>query len=234
MNEPLSTEAFIQRLRDEGKKRYHNLHPFHLRMHRGELSKRQVQAWVANRYYYQTRIPIKDAILISKSDDPTFRRSWIRRIHDHDGEREGEGGLAQWLRLGEGVGLERGEMQSLASVLPGVRFACDSYVTLVREKPLVEAVASSLTEFFSPEIMATRLKAWEEHYPWVDTSMLDYFRNRVVRARVDSQEALDFVLAHAKTRDVQERCVDALIIKCQILWALLDAVSTANPDAPAA
>ena len=191
-------------------------------MHAGELTKAQLQGWVLNRYYYQTRIPIKDAILISKSEDPAFRRSWIRRIHEHDGLQEGEG-----------VGLSRAELVSLERVLPAVRFACDAYVEFVRAKPLVEAVASSLTEFFSPEIMANRLKAWEIHYPWVDSGMLDYFRGRIVRAKVDSQEAITFVLAHADTRDLQERCVQALITKCQILWALLDAVSMAYRDPPA-
>ena len=228
--EALSSADFVARLRHEGGTRYHNLHPFHIRMHEGALSKKQVQGWVLNRYYYQTRIPIKDAILISKSEDPAFRRSWIRRIHDHDGEREGEGGLAQWVRLAGGVGIASADLLSLNHVLPAVRFACDAYVSLVRERPLVEAVASSLTEFFSPEIMANRLKAWEQHYPWVDTSMLEYFRNRVVRARVDSQEALDFVLRHATMRDVQERCVRALIDKCQILWSLLDGIDVAYPD----
>jgi pyrroloquinoline-quinone synthase len=199
-------------------------------MHAGKLSREQIQGWVQNRYYYQTRIPIKDAILLSKSEDQAFRRSWIRRIHDHDGQKEGEGGLAQWVRLGGGVGLREAELVSLRHVLPAVRFACDAYVQLVRERSLIEAVAASLTEFFSPEIMSTRLKAWETHYPWVDPAMLDYFRGRVVRAKVDSEEALEFVLTHATTREVQERCVDALLTKCDILWALLDAVSAAYPD----
>jgi pyrroloquinoline-quinone synthase len=227
---PLSQDAFLERLRREGAARYHDRHPFHHKMHAGKLSKAQLRGWVANRYYYQTRIPIKDAILLSKSEDPAFRRTWIRRIHDHDGLTEGEGGLAQWVRLGEGVGLRREEILSLEHVLPAVRFACDAYVTLVRERSLVEAVASSLTEFFSPEIMTNRLKAWETHYPWVDPAMLEYFRGRIGRAKVDSQQAVDFVMAHATTRELQERCVDALITKCQILWALVDAVSLAYPD----
>ena len=229
----LSNDEFVARLRQEGAARYHDRHPFHHRMHAGELTKAQLQGWVLNRYYYQTRIPIKDAILISKSEDPAFRRAWIRRIHEHDGLQEGEGGLAQWVRLGEGVGLARAELISLEHVLPAVRFACDAYVEFVRSKPLVEAVASSLTEFFSPEIMANRLKAWEIHYPWVDSGMLEYFRGRITRAKVDSQEAITFVLAQANTRDIQERCVQALITKCQILWALLDAVSMAYRDSAA-
>jgi pyrroloquinoline-quinone synthase len=231
MTEPLSRDAFVARLREEGEKRYHDRHDFHVRMHAGKLSRRQIQAWVENRYYYQTRIPIKDAIVLSKSEDPAFRRVWIHRIHDHDGKEAGEGGLAQWERLAKGVGLDVAEVRSLVNVLPGVRFACDAYVTLVRERPLVEAVASSLTEFFSPDIMARRIAAWEQHYPWVDGDTLAYFRTRVTRAREDSREAIDFVLAHASTHGEQEKCIDALIKKTEILWALLDAVDRAYPDA---
>lgn len=227
MTAPLDRDAFVARLKEEGEKRYHDRHPFHIRMHAGELSREQIQGWVLNRFYYQTRIPIKDAILISKSEDPAFRRSWIRRIHDHDGLQEGEGGLASWLRLAKGVGLDVEEVKSLRRVLPAVRFACDAYVQLVRERPLLEAVASSLTEFFSPDIMARRIVAWEKHYPWVDPETMEYFRGRVTRAKADSREAIDYVLAHAKTREEQERCVDALITKTQILWALLDAVELA-------
>jgi pyrroloquinoline-quinone synthase len=231
-NEPaelLDTDAFIARLEAEGEKRYHDKHPFHVAMHAGKLSREQIQAWVRNRFYYQTRIPIKDAVILSKSEDSAFRRVWIHRITDHDGKQEGEGGIAQWLRLAHGVGLDLDEVKSLRAVLPGVRFACDAYVTLVRERPLVEAVASSLTEFFSPDIMARRIAAWETHYPWVEAETLAYFRGRVTRAKEDSREAVEYVLANAKTRAVQERCIDALITKTQILWALLDAVSTAHP-----
>jgi pyrroloquinoline-quinone synthase len=229
MSDALSKEDFIARLREEGAKRYHDHHDFHIRMHAGKLSKRQIQAWVENRFYYQTRIPIKDAIILSKSEDPVFRRTWIHRIHDHDGKEEGQGGLAQWIRLAHGVGLNLDEVKSLKNVLPGVRFACDAYVQLVRERPLVEAVASSLTEFFSPDIMAKRIVAWEQHYPWVEAETLAYFRGRVTRAKEDSYEAIDYVIANAKTREVQERCIDALIVKTQILWALLDAVDRAFP-----
>lgn len=230
MSAPLDRDAFVARLREEGEKRYHDRHDFHVRMHAGKLSRRQLQAWVENRFYYQTRIPIKDAIIVSKSEDPRFRRMWMRRISDHDGTEEGQGGLAQWLRLAQGVGLDVDEVKSLTRVLPGVRFACDAYVTLVCERPLVEAVASSLTEFFSPDIMSRRVAAWEEHYPWVDRETLAYFRDRVPRARVDSREALEFVVEHATTREQQERCVDALVRKTEILWALLDAVDRAYPD----
>lgn len=227
--ELLDSEAFIARLRSEGERRYHDRHPFHIAMHAGKLSREQLQAWVRNRFYYQTRIPIKDAIILSKSEDPAFRRVWIHRISDHDGKAEGEGGIEQWLRLARGVELDVDEVKSLRTVLPGVRFACDAYVQLVRERPLVEAVASSLTEFFAPDIMARRILAWEQHYPWVAAETLAYFRGRVTRARDDSREAVDYVLAQAKTREEQERCIDALITKTQILWGLLDAVQNAYP-----
>jgi pyrroloquinoline-quinone synthase len=230
---PLDRAAFTERLRAEGKRRYHDVHPFHVRMHAGELTKAQLQAWVLNRYYYQTRVPIKDAVILSKAEDPAFRRKWIHRIVDHDGtaERGGEGGgLALWLKLAEGVGLDPAVVAGLTLVLPAVRFACDAYVQLVRERSLVEAVASSLTEFFAPDIMATRLAAWEKHYPWVDPAVQQYFRTRVVRARSDADEAIEYVLANATTRDAQERCIAAFVTKCDILWALLDAVSTAYPS----
>ena len=225
----LDAEAFVERLRSEGARRYHDHHPFHIAMHAGTLTREQIQAWVRNRFYCQTRIPIKDAIIVSRSEDPAFRRLWLHRIVDHDGPREGEGGLAQWLRLAHGVGLDVEEVKSLRGVLPGVRFACDAYVQLVRERPLVEAVASSLTEFFAPDIMARRIVAWEQHYPWVEAETLAYFRGRVTRAKADSREAIDHVLANAPTRAVQERCIDALVTKTQILWALLDALSVAHP-----
>ena len=219
---PLPRAEFINWLRGEGESRYHDHHRYHALMHEGKLSRLQLQQWVLNRYYYQTRIPIKDAIIVSKSEDPAFRRMWIRRVHDHDGDKEGEGGLALWLRLAEGVGLDREEVASCRSVLPGVRFACDAYVELVRSRSLLEAVASSLTEFFAPDLMSKRILAWEKHYPWVSADMLAYFRSRVPRARRDSEEAIEFVTQHATTYDLQQRCVDALIRKTEILWHLLD------------
>ena len=199
-------------------------------MHEGKLTRVQLQQWVLNRYYYQTRIPIKDAIILSKSEDPAFRRMWIHRIRDHDGDEGGEAGLELWLRLADGVGLDREEVASCRSVLPGVRFACDAYVDLVRERSLVEAVASSLTEFFAPDLMSRRVLAWEKHYPWVSAEMLAYFRSRVPRARRDSEEAIDFVVRHATTHEMQERCVAALIRKTEILWHLLDCTFAAYID----
>lgn len=225
--EPLSADALKERLREEGARRYHDHHPFHAAMHAGTLSREQLKAWVLNRYYYQTRIPIKDALIVAKSDDPAFRRLWIHRIHDHDGTQEGEGGLALWLKLAEGVGLDPRAVESCSEVLPGVRFACDAYVELVRERTLLEAVASSLTEFFAPDLMSKRIEAWEKHYPWVKSDVLSYFRSRVPRARRDSEEAIAFVLREATTREQQERCVAALVTKTEILWHLLDCVSLA-------
>ena len=213
-------------MRDEGERRYHDKHPFNLRMHAGELKKRDLQRWVRNRFYYQTRIPIKDALILSKSDDPAFRRVWIHRIVDHDGERDGEGGLELWLRLAEGVGLTRDDAKSVRRVLPAVRFACDAYVELVRSRSLVEAVASSLTETFAPDIMQARIAAWERHYPWVSHECLEYFRARVPRSRRDGLEAVDWVCRHATSAELQQRCVDAMIVKTEILWAMLDAIAT--------
>lgn len=226
--DPWTREVFLERLREEGASRYHDHHPFHIAMHAGTLSREQLQAWVRNRYYYQTRVPIKDALILSKSEDPAFRRVWIHRIHDHDGSSNDQGGLALWLLLAEGVGLDRDVIASLREVLPGVRFACDAYVQLVRERSLLEAVASSLTEFFAPDLMSRRIAAWEQHYPWVRSDVLAYFRSRVTRARADSQEAVEYVVQHARTREAQEACVAALIRKTEILWQLLDAVSVAH------
>ncbi len=224
---PLSREAFVDWLKREGQSRYHDSHRYHVLMHDGKLTKLQLQQWVLNRYYYQTRIPIKDAIILSKSEDPAFRRLWIRRIRDHDGDAPGEGGLELWLRLADGVGLDREEVRSFRSVLPGVRFACDAYVELVRERSLLEAVASSLTESFAPDLMSKRVLAWEQHYPWVSRETLEYFRSRVPRARRDSEEAMNLVVRQATTYELQARCVAALIRKTEILWQLLDCVYAA-------
>ncbi len=221
----LSDDEFAAWLRREGERRYHDRHPFHVLMHEGKLTREQLQRWVQNRYYYQSRVPIKDAIILSKSEDPAFRRMWIQRIHDHDGDREGEGGLALWLRLAEGVGLDPEEVSSFKKVLPGVRFACDAYLQLVQRVSLVEAVASSLTESFAPDLMSRRIEAWEKHYPWVRADVLEYFRTRVKRARRDSEQAIEFVCRNATTPELQENCVAALVRKTEILWHLLDCLT---------
>lgn len=224
----LGPDAFIERLRQEGLKRYHHLHPFNLRMHEGKLSQRDLARWVYNRYYYQTRIPIKDALIVAKSEDPSFRRSWIRRIVDHDGGAEGEGGLALWQILAQTVGLDPAEMAALRDVLPEVRRACDSYVEFVRNASLLEAVASSLTEAFAKDLMVERILAWERHYPWVDRRGLDYFRSRVPKARRDSEEALAYVAREARTVEQQAAALAALVFKTSVLWKMLDAIDGAG------
>ncbi len=224
---PLSKKAFINWLMREGRTRYHDHHPFHRLMHKGKLTKLQLQQWVLNRYYYQTRIPIKDALILSKSEDPHFRRIWLRRIQDHDGEYEGHGGLTSWLELARGVGLDSEEVLNCRSVLPGVRLACDGYVQFVRESSLLEAVASSLTELFAPNLMAQRIQAWKRHYPWIRSAALGYFHTRISRARLDSKQSIEFVVQHATTFELQERCVRALIKKAEILWHMLDCIHAA-------
>ncbi len=224
---PLPPRGFLERLRQEGLHRYHHRHPFHELMHEGRLTRHQLQQWVVNRYYYQTRLPIKDALILAKSEDPAFRRAWIHRIQDHDGHGPDDGGLALWRRLAQGVGLDEQRVVGCHAVLPGVRKACDGYVALVREATLPEAVASSLTELFAPDVMTQRIAAWERHYPWVDRQALEYFRIRVPRAAQDADFAAQFVLAQATTLEQQDRCVAALIRKTEILRQLLDCLWSA-------
>lgn len=220
--------AFEARLRDILAARYHDRHPFNLRMHAGTLTPPELRTWVRNRYYYQTRIPIKDGIILAKAESPAFRREWVRRIHDHDGERAGEGGLEQWLALADAVGLDRAEVESLRLVLPGVRTACDDYVRLVESSDLLASVAASLTEMSAATIMVERLAAFEEHYPWVGEAGLRYFRARTTLARRDAEAGLRFVLEHAQSLEDQERCAAVLERKCEILWRLLDSVEAAH------
>jgi pyrroloquinoline-quinone synthase len=220
----VTRDPFEARLRGILAERYHDRHPFNLRMHEGTLTPGEIRTWVRNRYYYQTRIPIKDGIILAKSEDPAFRRQWIRRIHDHDGDGAREGGLELWLRLAEAVGLDRAEVASLRDVLPGVRRACDAYVRFVSGHDLLESVASSLTELAAGGLMAERIACFEKHYPWVKTEGLRYFRSRTEQAPRDAADGLRYVLQHATRAEDQERCAAALARKCEILWQLLDGV----------
>src|SRR5262245_37922314 len=220
--------AFEERLWRLGMHSCHHWHPFHVLMHDVQLTVHQLQQWVLNRYYYQTRIPIKDALILSKSEDPAFRRMWARRLQDQDGNEQAAGGLALWRRLAQAVGIPESTLKETPSlVLPGVRFACDAYVSLVRDATLVEAVAASLTEMFAPALMSARIAAWERHYPWVDPDGLAYFRSRLSQASDDSREALAFVLARAVSAEEQDRCVAALVRKTEILWHILDCLYAA-------
>ena len=219
--DPNELEQRLHRLLDE---RYHDKHPFNSRMHAGTLTPEELRRWVRNRYYYQTRIPIKDGVILAKSEDREFRRSWIRRITDHDGDAQREGGLELWLRLADAVGLDRREVASLRNVLPGVRRACDAYVALVTASDLLASVAASLTESRAGALLGLRAAAFEKHYGWIAPAGLAYFRSRTTQAPRDAAEGMAFVRAHAKTHADAERCVAALTKKCEILWALLDAV----------
>lgn len=219
-----NAEEFTQRLRAVGEEGYHDKHPFHVLMHEGKLTKRQLQAWIENRFYYQAIIPKKDSAIMAKVDDPAVRRAWIQRVIDHDGTREGEGGIHKWLVLAEAAGLRREDVENFRFVLPGVRFAVDAYLTFVQSHALLEAVASSLTELFAPTLMSRRLPTFEEHYPWVQKEGLQYFRSRLIQAPRDVEYGLDYVLTHCTTPEQQERAVAVLTLKCHILWSLLDAV----------
>jgi pyrroloquinoline-quinone synthase len=227
VNNPWSRAEFEERLRQIGAERYHDKHPFHIRLHAGGLSQGQMQAWVLNRFYYQRTIPLKDASLIGRADDIELRREWISRIADHDGSKPGEGGIERWLVLAEGVGLDRAYVASCAGVLPATRFACEAYIRFVREKTLLEAVASSLTELFAPGLHKTRIAALLEHYPFANDKTLSYFRTRLIQAPSDVEYGLDYVLRHARSREQQEQCLAALSFKTDVLWAQLDALNHA-------
>ena len=223
------TEGFIGALRAQSQ-RYHSRHPFHRMMNEGRLSRRQIQGWVANRFYYQENIPRKDAAILANCPDREVRRRWIRRIHDHDGTADGEGGIEAWLRLGEAAGLTREEMWDERHVVPGVRFAVDAYVTFARTRPWVEAVASSLTELFAPDLMAERLTAFERFYTWIDPAGLAYFRTRLTQAPRDSEHALEVVIEYCRTPEEKARAVAALSFKSDVLWSMLDAIERAYPE----
>ena len=223
----------VDRLRAHARD-YHSAHPFHLRMNAGTLTPDQIRGWVANRFAYQEAIPVKDATILSNCPDVTVRRRWIRRITDHDGvpgdsgtADEQSGGIEAWLRLGEACGLTRAEILDHRHLQPGVRFAVDAYVTFARTKPWVEAVASSLTELFAPDLMAERLAAFEKYYTWIEPDGLQYFRNRLFQAPRDSEHALEVVVEHCRTAEQQDAAVAALSFKCDVLWAIMDAIDHA-------
>jgi coenzyme PQQ biosynthesis protein C len=224
VNTLLTPSELEERLRQIGAARYHNLHPFHKLLHGGRLTRAQVQAWALNRYYYQSRIPMKDAALIARAEDPELRRIWRQRLVDHDGERAGEGGIARWLALTDGLGLDRDYVMSGDGVLPATRFAVDAYVRFVRERSLLEAVASSLTEMFSPSIISERVSGMLANYDFISEKTLAYFNARLSQAPRDADFALDYVKREARTPEQQEAVLAALVFKCDVLWAQLDAL----------
>jgi pyrroloquinoline-quinone synthase len=221
---PLSPPDLEQALRQIGAERYHNLHPFHRLLHGGKLSRAQVQAWALNRFYYQSRIPAKDASLLARLPTADLRRAWRSRLEDHDGTAPGTGGVERWLKLAQGLGLDRHYVLSTAGILPGTRFAVDAYVNFVRERSVLEAVASSLTELFSPGIIAERVSGMLSSYAFVTPEMLAYFTPRLTQAPRDSDFALAYVKEHAQTREQQESVLAALRFKCDVLWSQLDAL----------
>ena len=220
----LTPDELEATLRKIGAERYHRLHPFHALLHGGKCTKGQVQAWALNRYYYQATIPIKDASLIARCDDSNLRRIWRSRLVDHDGEAEGEGGIARWLKLTDGLGLDREYVTSLRGLLPGTRFAVEAYVHFVREKSLLEAIASSLTELFSPVIISERMSGMLANYDFITRETLAYFDQRPPQAQRDADFALGYVKRHARTPDDQQKVLAALEFKCGVLWAMLDAL----------
>ena len=224
MNRLLEPQEFEAAIRAVGAERYHDKHPFHRLLHAGNLAKPQVQAWALNRYCYQAAVPRKDAALISRSEDRDLRRIWIHRILDHDGTGEEEGGLDRWLTLTDALGLDRQYVLSMRGALPATRFAVEAYVTFVRERPLVEAVASSLTELFAPKIHKERIAGMLENYDFIDERVMAYFRRRLEQATRDADFALVYVKRHATTAEVQAACIEAVRFKCNVLWAQLDAL----------
>lgn len=220
----LAPDALEAALRAVGEARYHSHHPFHRLLHDGALTKGQVQAWALNRYCYQAAIPRKDAALIARCHDPGLRRAWRRRLADHDGDAPGEGGLDRWLALATGLGLDAGIVRSEAQALSATRFACEAYVRFVAERSLLEAVASSLTELFAPRIISERVSGMLATYSFVSEDTLAYFTPRLSQAPRDAEDALAYVTEHARTPERQSAAIGALAFKCDVLWAMLDAL----------
>ena len=221
--QPLAPDDLASALRALSGSYYAN-HPFHSLMHEGQLTKRQLQGWVANRLAYQRAIPRKDAAILSNCPDPDVRREWLLRIIDHDGTEPGTGGIEKWTRLGEALGVPREEMEDERHVLPGVRFAAEAYVTFCKTKPWVDGVASSLTELFAPDLMRQRITAFPQYYPWVRPEALDYFKSRLTQAPRDSQQGLRLVLTNCTTVETQRRAFDALAFKLEMLWVMIDTI----------
>jgi pyrroloquinoline-quinone synthase len=228
---PLGTADELETaLRGIGATRYHNLHPFHRLLHGGKLTKGQVQAWALNRYYYQSSIPIKDAVVISRFRDRNIRLEWRHRIEDHDGDVDTEGGIERWLKLTEGLDLDTAYVESAEGILPATRFAVDAYVHFVRDRTPLEAIASSLTELFAPNLHEERISGMLAHYDFVNPSIMSYFKRRMEQAPRDANFALDFVKKHAKTPEEREAVCNALIFKTNVLWVQLDALYHAYID----
>jgi pyrroloquinoline-quinone synthase len=223
---PWSREEFERRLRAK-ESGYHVHHPFHIMMNEGKLTPAQIRGWVANRFYYQFSIPMKDGAVLSNCPDREVRRLWIQRILDQDGSGGEAGGIESWIRLGEACGISRAELTSLRLVLPTVRFAVDAYVNFARTRPWQEAACSSLTEMFAPQAHSDRLATWPQHYPWVKPEGLHYFRSRLSQARRDVEHGLSITLDYFTTREMQERALQILQFKLDVLWTLLDAVQLA-------
>lgn len=236
----LSTVNFEAALKAKGSA-YHIHHPFNVRLNAGQCTPEEVRTWVANRFYYQICIPRKDAAIMANMPDRHERRQWILRLLDHDGQDDFEGnhagGTEAWIALGQAVGLERDELLGLKRVVPGVKFACDAYVNFARQVPWQEAVCSSLTEMFAPQIHQDRLKTWPEHYPWIEAAGLAYFRSRIPLASRDVEHGLRVTLSHFKTVEQQQRALEILQFKLDILWSMLDAIEAAcrsldTPETP--
>ncbi|MBU3644632.1 MAG: pyrroloquinoline-quinone synthase PqqC [Candidatus Methylopumilus sp.] len=222
-----SQEEFEAKLREKGQG-YHIYHPIHVMMYEGKLTKEQLQCWVANRFYYQISIPMKDAAILSNCPDKEIRKGWIVRIVDHDGEGDVEGGIEAWIKLGEAVGLTREQVTSLEMVSPGVKFAVDAYVNFARQRPWQESVCSSLTELFAPHIHQQRISSWPQMYPWINENGLVYFKKRLTEARRDVEQGLQVTLDYfGHSREMQERALQILQFKLDVLWVIADAIMLA-------
>jgi pyrroloquinoline-quinone synthase len=221
---PWTQEEFEARLREKGRA-YHIHHPFNVMLNSGAASREQIRGWVANRYYYQLNIPIKDAAILANCPERAVRRIWVQRVLDHDGYGDDPGGIESWVRLAQAVGLAREQVESLSEVLPGVRFAVDAYVNFARRAPWQEAVCASLTELFAPEIHKQRLTSWPEHYPWIERDGLHYFQSRVSLARRDVQFSLAVTLDAFTSRGAQDRALEILQFKLDVLWQMNDAMA---------